>query len=177
MSNWRCWPRWRCRNRGWRCRALARKPHAPKSRDRFGKFQLHISTDVPIILRLHNLADDFLLRLVVRQKQQLPRSHRRVQPDHCAVVKHQHRLRRFRKRLALVAAFHRARAIHCHRHFQWHRLWLIRFFRASSGSRLGIRRFEVFRSCGHRSAHLGLLNFVSRKRKFLGTPTRAREAA
>ena len=153
----RRWPRWRCRNRrARRRRAFPGETHAPKSGNRFRKFQLHVSADITIIFRLHHLADDFFFRLVVRQKQQLSRGHRRAQPDHRAVVHHQHGLRRFRKWLALVAAFYRARAVHRHRHFQRHRLRLIRFFRSGRRSRSRSRdtRFEIFRSWRHRSAHL-----------------------
>ncbi len=164
LRDWRnrCRGSRRCR-RNWRVgryRPLAREAHPPKSSNCFRKLKLHVSANIPIILRFHHLANDFLLRLVVRQKKQLPCGHRRAQPNHRAVVHHQHRLRRLRKRLAFVAAFHRPRTVHRYGHFQRHWLGLARFFRArcSSGSRLGIAGFEVFRSWRHQSAHLGVLN-------------------
>jgi len=46
---------------GLRCSMIARESHAPKSGNRFGKFQLNVTAYIFVILRLHNLADHFFL--------------------------------------------------------------------------------------------------------------------
>ena len=95
--NWRS-----CRLCHWRRnarlfrRALG-KSHSPESRYRFREFQLYVAADIAVVLRLQNLANNFLLRFFVGEKEQLPGRHGGRQPNHRAVAEHQHGLRRLGK--------------------------------------------------------------------------------
>ena len=84
---------------------------------------------------LHDLADDFLLRFFVKEKNALARNQRGGNPDKRTLRKNQNRPGSFGKGFALVGAFDDASAINGYGYFEFNQRWPSRRF----GMSLGIR--------------------------------------
>jgi hypothetical protein len=101
---------------------VRRKAHAPKTGSGFGEAKFDVANGIPVRLRFDDLANDFLFRFFVGEKNQLSGAKNRSNPDYGTVAKHKNGLRAFRKRLALIGACESARTIDRDRHFESDRL-------------------------------------------------------
>jgi hypothetical protein len=84
---------------------------------------------------LHHLADDFLLRFLVEEKNALARNQRGGNPDKRTVRKNQNRSGFFGKGFALFGAFDDASAVNGYGYFKFNQRWPSRCFGTSLGTR------------------------------------------
>ena len=93
----------RRKNRSSRRSRCRREPHSPKTHRRLGKLQFHVAgTGTTARFGLDHLADHFLLRFFVGEKNELARRNRSRDANHRALIENQNRFGGFRKRLPLV---------------------------------------------------------------------------